>query len=807
MTAPTMYVIQKSRFVPALAVLILIGCQRNIAHSTSTAESTSDPTATVTDIHISRNVIHSDVKRFGINIAGESFYDSGQMLRNLVSSNPGFEGETWQSIIRCATASATRCTEANQWNQWPANFLKDATFEFISGPAVGITGVVTQQDPANPNLKDDGISLHFDRLHAAPVPGDFVVVRKTIPGKPEAGWWPSTWAGGTLAVETKDLFPNSAGKQAIRLTADIPGQSAGVTAYFDSLAGHSFVQLHGAYHVGFRAKGLTGNRQLNINVHRDTGGHTEPFLAKSVVLSNRWQDYTLDFTANEHDAIGTASLGFSVGGGSALLDDVSLTPARTASNATAFRDEVVETLRDLHPGVLRYQDGDHLGSSIENLIAPAVGRQRSGWSERNFEQANVPLGLPEFLALCHAVGAEPWFNMPSAITPDETKHLIEYLAGPSTTLYGAKRALSGQSQPWTEVFPVIHLELGNEEWNGPTFAGTAMPDPIIYGGRARLIFQAARSAPFYPASRFDLVIGTFADLPDWTSKELSHSGAYDSTAVAPYLFNHFNDDSSNEAIFGPMFAEPERLDSLSTGSMAEQANVAAHAAHPAKLAVYEVNLGTADGSASQASVNRAVPSIAGGLTVIDHMLLMLRDLGITTQSIWALPGFQNGFSNTTGKPASETVPLFGAVVDMGGITNRRRPLYLAEQLANESILANMLETKVTGANPTWNQKLSTNDQVQISQAHALQTFAFSQGASRSLIIINLSRTGTQPITISGESPTGPVKLSVLTSEHIDDTNETAAKVAIKETTLPSFTTQTPYQVPPFSMTVLTWTTH
>jgi len=796
------------RFLPALALLILIGCQRNLAHSTGIADSAqSTTTTTVTDIHIGRNVIHSDVKRFGINIGGETFYDSGQMLRNLVSSNPGFEGETWQSIIHCATASSTRCTEANQWSQWPANFLQGAQFEFISGSAVGATGIVTQQDAANPNLSNDGISLHFDRLRTAPTPGDFVVVRKTIPGKAEAGWWPGTWAGGTVTTETRDLSPKTLGKQALRLTAEIPGQNAGINSYFDSLSGHSFVQLHGGYSLTFRAKGLGGNKLLNISLHRDANGQSESLLSRQLTLTTGWKDYTIDFTANEHNIIGTVTLSFGVGGATTLLDDVALVTARTPANPTAFRDEVVTTLTQLHPGILRYQDGDHLGSSIDNLIAPLYARQRAGWSERNAEQDVIPTGLPEFLLLCKTIGAEPWFSMPSAISTEETRHLIEYLAGPPGTPYGSKRAAAGQLIPWTEVFPTIHLELGNEEWNASIFAGAAMADPVVYGEHARQIFQAARSAPFYPASRFDLVIGTFAEVPDWTRQELAHSGAYDSTAAAPYLFNHFNDDSSNEAIFGPMFAEPERHDSLPTGLMYQQADAAAHAPRPAKLAVYEVNLGTADGTASQASVNRAVPSIAGGITVVEHMLLMLRDLGVTTQSIWALPGFQNGFYNTTGKPSNETVPLFGAVVDMGGTTNRRRPIYLAEQLANQSLLSNMLGITVTGANPTWKQPLSTNDNVQIDQAHLLQTFAFAEGAHRSLIVFNLSRTQSLPVTLSGDTPTGPVKLSVLTSAQIDDTNEATAKVAIKETTLQTFDPHAAYQVPPFSMTVLTWTTH
>jgi alpha-L-arabinofuranosidase len=795
------------RFLPVLSLLLLIGCQRNIAHSTALADS-AQPATTITDIHIGGNVIHSDVKRFGINIGGQNFYDSGQMMRNLVASNPGFEGEMWQSILRCATASATRCTEANQWNQWPANFLKNGQFEFISGPAVGTIGTITQSDAANPNLKDDGVSLHFDRLRTVPAPGDFVVVRKTIAGKAEAGWWTGTWAGGTLSTETKDLSPHTQGKQALRMTADIPGQSATISSYFDSLAGHSFVQFHGAYRLTFRAKGLGGNNKLSVNLHRDLNGQAESLLSRSVALTPKWNDYSIDFTTNEHNAIGTVTLSFQVGGASALLDNVSLT-ATSSANTTAFRGEVVDALTELHPGILRYQDGDHLGSSIDNLIAPVDARQRAGWSERNAEQDNIPMGLPEFLFLCKTVGAEPWFSMPSAISPEEMKHLIEYLAGAASTPYGAKRVAAGQAVPWTEVFPVIHLELGNEEWNGPIFAGTAMPDPVIYGERARQIFQAARSSAFYPASRFDLVIGTFAEIPEWTRNELAHSGAYDSTAAAPYLFTHFNDDSSNEAIFAPMFAQPERFDSVPAGIMFQQADVAAHAPHPAKLAVYEVNLGTADGKASQASVNRAVPSVAGGITVVEHMLLMLRDLGVTTQSIWALPGFQNGFQNTANPNPypQETVPLFGSVVDMGGSTNRRRPVYLAEKLANESLLANMLGTTVTGANPVWSQKQSSNDNIQIDRAHMLQTFAFADGAKRSLIVFNLSRTQALPITLSGDVPSGPVKMSVLTSDKIDDTNEAASRVAVKETAFESFDSHAPYPVPPFSMTVLTWTTH
>jgi hypothetical protein len=53
---------------------------------------------------------------------------------------------------------------------------------------------------------------------------------------------------------------------------------------------------------------------------------------------------------------------------------------------------------------------------------------------------------------------------------------------------------------------------------------------------------------------------------------------------------------------------------------------------------------------------------------------------------------------------------------MGGQTNLRRPQFLAEQLANTAILPTMLAISVTGANPTWDQPKSANDDVSLDKA-------------------------------------------------------------------------------------------
>jgi alpha-L-arabinofuranosidase len=795
-------------FALSFAMLVITcGCNRVKAQQNRSG----DGSGRVTDIAIGSNVQQRSVKRLGMNIAGQNFWGSSQVLRNLIFRNPGFEGETWQSILRCKTATANSCTDGNTWTQWPADFLRNAQFEFVTGAAKGMKGTVISSDMSSKGDSGHGVTFTFVNGDRTPAAGDFVIVRLNIPGNAEVGWWPNISGGATLSTEFSDLAPNSPGKQALRMTAFGPGQQAGVDSYFDSDEKRSFVQLKGVYRLSFRAKGVLGNNQLSVSVERQDKTHGTKILFnnnnKTVGLSKTWRDYSFDFpTAENGSALGPIKVSFSVGGSVALLDDVSLTPAATSpDNPTAFRDEVVSTLRELKPGVLRYMDsGTDFGSSIDNMIAPPFARKRAGASTQEIKHEDIPLGLHEFLQLCQVLGAEPWYTMPAGMSSTEMQNLIEYLGGYASTPYGAKRAALGQRDAWTSVFPVIHLELGNEQWNGPSFYGSTINDAAAYGKHSADIFAAAKSASAYTPNKFDLIIGSRGDTDNswWTEQELANGAHYDSTAVAPYLFNHFNDASSNEAIFGSMFAQPEMMDSRPTGVMAMQAKAAKGA--KATLSIYEVNLGTSSGSAKQSDLDAAIPSIGAGITVVEHMLLMMRDLGVTTQAIWSLTQFANGFNNSDG--IKQDVPLFGAVVDMGGPTNLRRPLFFAEQLANEAILKDMLATSLTGANPTWNQTLSTNDKIQIDNAHYLQTFAFADGAQRSLIVFNLSRNEALPITISGvAAPSGSVQMSMLTSKNITDSNERESKVAVTKKTLTDFNPRVPYSVPPFSMTVLRWT--
>jgi hypothetical protein len=536
-------------------------------------------------------------------------------------------------------------------------------------------------------------------------------------------------------------------------------------------------------------------------------------VAKDVQLLPAWQTYKIDFSAKEDgSAVGTVGLTFSIAQCSILLDDVELTPvetpAQTANNPTAFRDEVVQTLRDLRPGILRFMDsGTSFGSTLDDLIAPPFGRRRGGSQMSQDKVEDIPIGLEESLVLSQAVHADPWFTLPGTTTPEDAAHAIEFLAGPPSSPYGAKRAALGQIAPWTSVFHTIHLEYGNEMWNS-TFAGSVIPDPAVYAARANDVFAAARRSPWFRQNSFDLILSAQSVNTYLTKALLKTSTQQTSIDFAPYLFSEFNDASSTESIFGSMFAQPEQWNT--SGFMAQQLAAIRNAPHPASPAIYEVNLGTVSSTnpaLAQADIDRTVPSLGAGLAIADEMLLSLRDLGIASQCFFALTGsgYRGGFHFDAPGNRNLTAPLWGAVIDMGGATNRRRPSFLALQLANQAILPNELATHLTGANPTWLQPASPNDALPANRAHLLQVFAFADGPRHTLILLNLSRTAGLPVTFSGTTrPSNSINESRLTAANITDNNELLSNVAIVHRTLTNFDPTKPYALPPFSMTVLDW---
>ncbi len=753
----------------------------------------------VTNISIGTTAIQPSVKRMGINLGTLTNYDSGQTTQNLVPQNPGFEGQIWNSTVRCTSGTATSCVDENQYSAWPADFWDGATYQVFYGAAAGRTGTITKSTaPAN----SVGVTLNFNNSGVAPAQGDYLILRKNIPGGSTEGWWPTTSGHGLITDNLTDLPPGTLGKQTAALSAPASSDGASIAGYFDSLAGKSFVQLNGTYQLQFKAKGTGGSNQISIYV-----GRSATFFDQVVNLTGSWNTYNFTFGASENgSAVGTAKVSFStVGADSFELDDVSLSRIDgDPTNPTVFRDPVVTALRTVQPGIIR-DWGGQLGDTLDNLLTPSFGRQRAGFSTWNSESDIVDYGLHDFLQLCQTVGAEPWFVVPSTFSTTDASNLIEYLGGNSTTPYGAKRTALGQTTPWTEVFSKIHLEFGNEAWNS-AFKGGSIEYSEPYGQRAQTIFGAMRANSLYNAAKLDLVLGGQAVYPGRNTDIQNNCNNNDSFTIAPYTMRTVDSYSNNESLFGSTFAEPEAFmsssgsaEGLTPGMVLQDYQAIQGSSHPVPTSFYEVNMDTLEGSITQQALNSYVSSLGAGIMVADTMLQSLRQFGVVNQNLFALTQYE--FT----RPDGSNVYLWGAVIDMG-VTNRKRPQFLALQLANQALSngATMLQTVHTGANPTWNQSLINT--VQLNNAHYLESFAFSQGQSLSAVLFNLSRSSALPVTFSGaNAPSGTVQMQQLTSANLTDTNENTSVVNIASSSVNSFNAAQSLSLPPYSMTVMAWT--
>ncbi len=761
----------------------------------------SEPTA---NIAMSDKVLRRNVKRLGVNLGTLTFYDSGQTTKNLINRNPGFEAQIWNSTVRCSTGTTTTCVDDDQWSGWPAGFWKGASFEVFYGAAAGRKGTV---ESSTAPAKGQGVTLKFSSPGRAPGPGDYLILRKTIPGGATGGWWPSTNGAGKVIDNLDDLPADTLGKQTAALIAPTSSDTAALASYFDTTPGRAFVQLNGTYELTFKARGTGGTKQAHLSVVRSG---SSAYLDQIVDLSDKWNSYSLKFTAEENgSAVGSVRLTFATQGADAFeLDDVSLSKiGGDPSNLTSFRDPVVAALRMLQPGILRLWGGNgYLGETLDNLLTPDFGRQRAEYSAWSTSADQISYGLHDFLVLCHAVGAEPWLVVPSTFSESDAANFIEYLAGDGEKPYGKRRVTLGQVSPWTQVFKTIHVEFGNEAWNSG-FKGGNIEYPEPYGLRAQAIFGIMKANAAYDPVKFDLVLGGQAASPGRNAGIQSHCNNNDSFAIAPYTMGTIDNYSDKEVLYGSTFAEPEALTSengaaegLAPGMIYQNDQVIRSASRKVPISFYEVNLSTLAGSIPQSVLDSYTPSLGAGLMVIDTMLMSLKKFGVINQALFALTQYEFA------RPDHKRALLWGAAVDFG-VTDRRRPQFLALQLANQAIEngADLLETAISGSALVWNQPLANT--VKFNAAHYLQSFSFAKGTDRSLVVLNLSRDSARSVTFSeSNAPRGSVDVQQLASDDPSDTNEDRNLIQIKSSTLNDFSASSSLSLPPNSMTVLRWST-
>ena len=189
--------------------------------------------------------------------------------------------------------------------------------------------------------------------------------------------------------------------------------------------------------------------------------------------------------------------------GSVDLDHVSLFPTDTwKQRPDGLRRDLVEALRDLHPGVMRFPggcvvEGNSLATRYEwkNTVGPVENRplNENRWNY-TFKHRAFPdyyqtcgLGFYEFFQLCEDIGARPLPILSVGLSCQYESHeqvpldnlqpyiqdaldLIEFANGPTTSTWGKVRAEMGHPAP----FGLQFIGIGNEQW-GPEYVQRLEP--------------------------------------------------------------------------------------------------------------------------------------------------------------------------------------------------------------------------------------------------------------------------------------------------------------------------------------------
>ena len=147
--------------------------------------------------------------------------------------------------------------------------------------------------------------------------------------------------------------------------------------------------------------------------------------------------------------------------GRAVYDGIWIEEGSYYSKASGLRTELVDSLKRLKSGVLRWPGGCFSNIYLwEDGIGSKKSRNRktNPWSNR--EECNQ-FGTDEFINLCEKIGADPVINLNLATgSVREALNWLEYCNGKGKSHYSSNRTQLGNPRP----FGVRFWGIGNQVW-------------------------------------------------------------------------------------------------------------------------------------------------------------------------------------------------------------------------------------------------------------------------------------------------------------------------------------------------------
>ncbi len=200
-----------------------------------------------------------------------------------------------------------------------------------------------------------------------------------------------------------------------------------------------------------RQQGIEGSVQVRL--HREG----KVLASCTFTAGDPWQKHRARLVPTETETAATLSITFR-GPGTLWLDNASLLPI---DNIGGWRRDVVEAVRALRPGVIRFGgsalDDPNLGDFEWQDTIGDPDRRKPFRAWGGLQQTGP--GIEEFVQFCRLVGAEPLICVRFLKrTAADAAAEVEYFNGAADTPMGKRRADNGHPEPYHVTF----WQVGNE---------------------------------------------------------------------------------------------------------------------------------------------------------------------------------------------------------------------------------------------------------------------------------------------------------------------------------------------------------
>jgi len=472
-----------------------------------------------------------------------------------------------------------------------------------------------------------------------------------------------------------------------------------------------------------------------------------------------------------------------------------------------FMPVFTEALKEMKPSILRSMHYNLYRYTLEGMLGHGFSDYTIWDKKGTGGPAESPhgMGLGGFLKLCAEVGADPWINI-HLFTEEECLGLMEYLAGPTDTDYGRRRASDGQEAPWTTVFDRIHIELGNEPWGTLFFPMR----PEMFAAACNLVFGQCKASPHYDAGVFNFIGGGWAIMNreggynhvlmrdavemDTIGAFAGYFGGWDGLVMPGDSDEEF---FQNQLLYVPLIEGP-RL--AGAGEIRELVGRApGQTEDPLEIACYEYGPGYAVPSPERPFIEQSETvgkSLALGIATLDRGLLFWE---------YGYRGAQSFFRFGTGPNCtSHSDP----------VSMRPHPCWLAVSLLNRECRGDLLETipeqvstvdvpDMLVQNMDWKGGLQEEIQKGRNGIHMVKCFAFRDADRYALVAYNRWFDTPRSVTLRlPYEPKARVTIYKLTHEDPRATNREELNIEIVTEERDDFSQEYTFGLPPCSAFVL-----